>query len=119
MILSMVGEVRISIRNFRPDTSVNGSKMRAADIVIENVTIPCVIRRVSRGNIQKLNEEQVRKTCLTIFNSVHLTLHKKRGFVDMQITIKEVQFCIYVQKDHLEKFLGAYAASIIRAELKI
>ncbi len=119
MILTIAGKVGLRIENIRPDTAVEGSKMRAADLVGGDVITPCITHGVAYGNIEMLNTEWAGNISIMIFDRTRHTAHTRKGFVDVQITTKPVQFCAYIHTDHLERFLTTFSMLAVRAGLKI
>lgn len=118
-MLSLTGGVPLRIEDLRPDTVVEGSKMLAAELVVEEVPTPCIIRTVVYGDVEKLETELGDNVSILIFNRIRHTAHTRKGFVDVQITTKPVQFSVYIHADHLERFLGACAMSTVRTGLNL
>lgn len=112
MILNIAGDIPLSVVNLKPDTSVKGSKMQTAELLVEKASFPCVIRRMIYGNVQLLDASPIR-TSIIIFPRLRHTAHTRVGFVDVQITTKVAQFCVYVHVDHLESFLSACTTSVL------
>lgn len=119
MIFSVTGEVPLRIENPRPDTTVEGSKMSAAELVVGHSTTPCIIRNIVYGNVKRLDSESAGNVSIMVFNRIRHTAHTKKGFVDLQITTKPVQFLVYIHTDHLEQFFRACAIVTIRAGLRL
>lgn len=118
-MLSMTGEVPLRVKNPRPDTTVEGLKMSAAELVVGKSTTPCIIRKVVYGNVENLNTESAGNVSILVFNRTRRTAHTRKGFVDVQITTKPVQFSVYIHADHLEQFFGACAIATVRAGLHL
>ncbi len=112
MTRNIVGDIPLSVANLKPDTAVEGSKMQAAELVVEKASFPCIIRRMSYGNVRLLDASPTR-TSIDIFRRLRHTAHTRAGFVDVQITTKVTQFRVYIHTDYLESFLNACVTSIL------
>ncbi len=113
MPLVMTGEFALQVQDLKPDTAVPGSKMQAAVIVVGNLITPCIIRSIARGNIEKNNSAPAANVALLVSKRVRRTAHTKKGYVDVQIATKWVQFSVYIHADHLETFFKACIAAIL------
>ena len=118
-MLSITGEVPLRVENCRPDTTVEGSKMTAAELVVEKSTTPGIIRKVMYGNVENLNTESAGNVSISVFSRSRHTAHTRKGFVDVQVTTRPVQFSVYIHVGHLIVFLGACTMATVRACLHL
>ena len=111
-MLTITGIATLSLRNFQPDTAVIPSKMRSAELVIDDVVTPCIVHRVVFGDVEKLSDWRG-NIALMIFSRYRHTAHTKKGFVDVQIAIKPTVFTVFIHTDNLERLLSKFAMSVV------
>lgn len=114
--MSITGQTELRLQNLKPDTVILQSKMKSAQLVVDELVTPCIIRQIVRGNTDKLSGE-VTTISLTIFPRIRHTDHTKAGFVDVQITTPLVQFYVYIHIDNLYGFLGTLVKSMAHTSL--
>ena len=113
----MSGEADLCIRNFQPNPFAKKSNMRKAELAVAEGITPCIIRRVTRGNIENLDGRSKTLTVMVFGGSCH-TPYTKKGYVDVLITTDSTQFHVYIHTGCLQHFFGAIAMATIRTALK-
>lgn len=117
-MFSMSGSGGFAVQHFEPDTTVEGSKMFAAEIVFlqrEVEPITCIVRNVIYGKLEKLSTSDELDIGIMIFPQLRPTKHTRAGFVSVQFTTKPVQFNIYVHHKNLKMFFESFTQEFIRS----
>ncbi len=122
-MLTLTGECKFGVRVLGPDTTfrggtLRGTKMQAAEFVLDGAVIPCVVNKIMYGSFEKLDWQVQDNVNIMFYTAGHETPHTREGFMSMQVTTKPVQFSAYLHSDHLEKFFSSFSMAVLRASLK-
>ena len=116
MLLTLTGAIGLGVQNLQ---AMPKGKMRSGSLVVGDNSIPCVIRHVVCGKVEKLDVSKPEQMSLIVHQRLLHTAFTKKGFVDVLITADSVQFNVYIHVDNLGRFFEACAMSIIRANFKL
>jgi len=101
------------IKNLKEGNELT-STMKSGELVVNDVCIPFVLRKISYGRINDwLGEKTQTDIHAIIFDQLRPTLFTKNGYVSVQLGTRMGMIYVYIKKELLKDFFSAICMASI------
>ena len=105
-IHSQVCENTFCIKNLKSDNELT-STMKSGELVVNDVSIPFVLQRVSYGRVSDMLENFQTDISIIVHEQLRSTLFTKNGYVSIQLMNRMGMIWVYIKKEFLKDFFSA------------
>jgi hypothetical protein len=94
------------IKNLKDGNELTNT-MKSGELVINDVSIPFVLQRVSYGRVNEMLNNFSTDISIIIHDQLRSTLFTKNGYVSIQLANSIGMIWLYIKKEFLKEFFSA------------
>ncbi|NTW26778.1 MAG: hypothetical protein HGA36_00410 [Candidatus Moranbacteria bacterium] len=94
------------IKNLKDGNKLT-STMKSGELVVNDVSVPFVLQRVSYGRVNEMLEKFSTDIGIIIHDQLRSTLFTKNGYISIQLTNRMGMIWVYIKKEFLKEFFSA------------